>query len=166
MDTPMDTLLQNITPFWFWLALCCLFMAVEVLVVSTGFFLCLGTSAGVVALLAFLFPSLSWLWAGFVFSVLAVASGLFWWYILHKKLGRTRERENTLNMKMRQLIGHRAVLAEPIRAGRGRLRVNDSDWPAQAEADYPAGTLVEVTDVQGIVLRIRAVPAAQGGIDK
>ena len=67
------------------------------------------------------------------------------------------EGDGTLNVKTKQLVGHRAILAEDMQGGRGRIRVNDSAWPALADEDYPAGTRVEVTAVEGITLRIKAV---------
>lgn len=144
--------------YWIWLAAACILLAVEVLVVPTGFFLCLGTSAAVVAAVLFFAPGISWLWALALFSGLMVLSGLFWWKVVRKR-SKAREEvdEGILNVKTRQLIGYRAVLQEDLKGGRGRIRVNDSLWPAEAGADYRAGTLVEVVAVKGITLRVRAV---------
>lgn len=153
----MDGLL-NINPFWIWLGLACLFLAIEVLIAPSGFFLCLGSAAALVALVVLLVPSLPWLWALTLFAVLAVIAGWLWWRLVRKKIGQDADEKSTsLNVKTRQLIGYRGVLEEAVRAGKGRLKVNDSPWLVQAEADYPAGTLVEVVDVKGITLVVRAV---------
>lgn len=151
-------MLENVSPHWIWLTMGCLLLAVEALVVPLGFFLCLGSAAVVMAALTFAFPALSWLWALSIYSALAVLSIWFWFAVIRKRRSaRDKERDEVLNVKTRQLIGYRTELAEAVKAGRGRIRVNDSPWPVQAEEDYPAGTLVEVVDVKGITLVVRAV---------
>ena len=90
--------------------------------------------------------------------MLTVLSSLFWWKVVRKRSkAREEEDEGILNVKTRQLIGYRALLTEDIKGGRGRIRVNDSPWPVEADRDYPAGTLVEVVAVKGIMLRVRMV---------
>lgn len=155
----MEELLQNVAPYWIWLVLACVLLAIEVLVVPSGFFLCVGTSAGVVAVLSFLLPELSWLWMLGLFSVLMVASCGFWLTVIRRRRAASEEDggDDALNLKTRQLAGYSAVLAEDVKGGRGRLRVNDSTWPIEADRDYPAGTRVEVTEVRGITLIVRAV---------
>jgi len=150
--------MSELQPYWYWLALACLLLTIEVLVVPVGFFLCLGTAAALIALLLFLAPGISLLWTLTLFSVLVVLSCLFWWKVMKKRSKAGEEGDDALlNVKTRQLVGYRAVLDEGIKAGRGKIRVNDSHWPVEAEADYPAGTLVEVVAVKGITLHVRAV---------
>lgn len=153
----MEALLHGIRPFWVWLTLACLFLAVEVLVLPSGLLLCLGTSSLLVAGLTYFAPAISWLWAVTIYSALTVASGLFWWFVLRRRAEQRKDGDPRLNRKIRQLTGHRAVLEEPVRNGRGRLRVNDSAWPVEADRDYPAGTRVEVVAVKGITLIVKAV---------
>ncbi|MDL2216829.1 NfeD family protein [Desulfovibrio sp. OttesenSCG-928-M14] len=161
----MPELLRNVDAYWLWLALACLLLSVEVLIVPSGFFLCLGSAAAVTALALFFFPDLSWLWALSLYATLSVLSIWFWWAVLRRRRAARQDEENEhLNLKTRQLLGYQAVLDEDIKGGRGRIRVNDSAWPVQADKDYPAGTLVRVTEVQGITLLIESVtqaPAAQ-----
>ncbi len=154
----MIALADSIQPFWLWFALACILLAAEALVLPAGFLLCLGSSAALVAGLLFFAPGLSQLWALTLFAFLSVLSGLFWWKIIRtRRKARAEEQEDSLNLKTRQLIGYRAVLDEAIRGGRGRIRVNDSLWPAEADADYPAGVLVEVAAIRGITLHVRLV---------
>lgn len=154
----MEELLLNINPFWIWLGLACLFLAIEVLIAPSGFFLCLGSAAAIVALVVLIVPSLPWLWVLTLFALLSVIACWLWWRLVRKKIGQDADEESTsLNVKTRQLIGYRGVLEDSMQAGRGRLKVNDSPWLVQADTDYPAGTLVEVVDVKGITLVVRAV---------
>jgi len=131
-------------------------LAVEVLIVPSGLFLCLGTSAALVAAIRFFVPGMSSLWALTLFSILLVLSSLFWWKVMRKRKALDGE-DGHLNAKTRQLIGYRAALGEAIKDGRGKLRVNDSQWPVESDADYPAGTRVEVVAVKGITLKVKAV---------
>lgn len=52
-----------------------------------------------------------------------------------------------LNRRAEQLIGRVLVLEQAIEAGRGKVRVGDTLWPAEG-ADLPAGTPVKVTGVR------------------
>lgn len=148
-------MLQGIDPHWFWVALACLLLAVEVLVVPTGFFLCLGTSAALMAVLAFFMPSLSWLWMLAIYAGLMVLSCLFWKMVMRR---RPKEADSDrLSRRGAQIVGVRLVLEEEIKGGRGRVKINDSPWPVEADEDYPAGTRVEVVEVRGITLKVKAV---------
>jgi len=150
--------LNSIQPYWFWLALAFMLLAIEVLIMPSGLFLCLGTSAALMAAIRFFAPGISWLWALTLFSILLVLSCLFWWKVMRKQRKAHEDGENGhLNVKTRQLIGYRAALDEDIKGGRGKLRVNDSYWPTEADADYPAGTRVEVVAVKGITLHVKSV---------
>ena len=132
--------LQTISAYWVWLALACLFLAIEVLLVPSGFFLCLGTAAAIMSGVTFFVPDLSWLWALTLFSVLLVAACFVWFKVLRKRFNSgSDDDKSSLNVKTRQLVGYRTVLTEAITAGRGLIRVNDSPWPVEAEEDYPAG---------------------------
>jgi membrane protein implicated in regulation of membrane protease activity len=155
----MEALLQGIAPFWFWLALACIFLALVALFMPSGFLLCLGSAAGCMAVVIFFLPSLSGLWSLSLFALFIVSMGWIWWKVLRKKrIWNTGEDdEERLNVKIRQLIGYKSVLDEDIKSGRGRVRVNDSLWPVESDFDYPAGTLVEVTEVRGIILLVKKV---------
>lgn len=58
-------------------------------------------------------------------------------------------------MRAAQLIGRTAVLAEPIREGRGRIRLDDTVWRVSGP-DLPAGSRVKVVSVQGTELHVEA----------
>ena len=59
-----------------------------------------------------------------------------------------------LNRRAEALIGHEFVLNEPIQAGFGNIRVEDSIWRV-AGPDLPAGSRVTVIGVEkGVLLRV------------
>jgi membrane protein implicated in regulation of membrane protease activity len=58
-----------------------------------------------------------------------------------------------LNRPAAQLVGRVLVVAEPIEAGRGKVRVGDTLWPVEGP-DAPAGTEVRVTAAKATVLLV------------
>ena len=150
--------MEHIALFWIWLTLGGILLAVEVLIVPSGFLLCIGTAACLVGAVTFFFSGIPLVWELSLFALLSLISCYGWWAVLRKRRGGVEHAQgDALNAKARQLAGYRAVLAEGLKNGRGRLRVNDSSWPVEADADYPAGTQVEVTEVRGITLKVKAM---------
>ncbi len=71
---------------------------------------------------------------------------------------RHRDQESDrpfLNRRSEALLGQDFVLDEPVVAGRGRIRVDDTVWSVHGP-DLPAGTRVRVSGVDGAILRIEA----------
>ena len=87
-----------------------------------------------------------------VMSALSVSGGRLWY------LARPGSTDPLLNDRSARLIGQTVVVAEPIVHGEGRVRVDDSSWPARGP-DAPAGARVTVIEVVGSTL-IVAYPAA------
>lgn len=70
-----------------------------------------------------------------------------------------------LNRPAAQLVGRVVILAEAIEAGRGKVRVGDTLWPAEGP-DLPAGTQVKVTAFKGTLLVVEpGAPARERGMD-
>ncbi|WP_137133522.1 NfeD family protein [Rhizobium sp. FKY42] len=61
-----------------------------------------------------------------------------------------------LNRRGESLIGRTATLAEPIREGRGRIRLDDTWWPVSGP-DLPAGMRVRVAHWSGSELIVEPV---------
>lgn len=136
----------------FWLALGGLLLAAEMLGAG-GYLLWSGVAAIVTGLVAWIVPT-GWEWQGICFALITVVTAVLWSRWLKRKA--QPEGNNGLNQRGRQLIGQRFRLEQPLVNGRGHVRIGDSSWPVQADADLPAATLVEVTAVDGITLRIKA----------
>jgi hypothetical protein len=136
---------------WAWLVAGFVLMAVE-LVVSGTFLLWFGLAAiatGVVALLV----GLSWQ-AQIVLFALFSAASLWGWWTVRRRVGEPPG-DATLNARAARHVGRRFVLAEPIVAGAGRVRLDDTVWRI-AGPDAAAGTEVEVVGVDGSVLEVEA----------
>lgn len=88
-----------------------------------------------------------------VLSALSVSGGRLWY------LARPADSTDPLlNDRSARLIGRSVVVSEAIAQGEGRVRVDDSSWPAKGP-DAPVGTRLDVVDVDGATL-IVAYPAA------
>lgn len=147
-----ETLLAS--PHIFWLSLGGLLLAAEMLG-GNGYLLWSGVASLVTGLLVWVVP-LGWESQGALFAVLTLLAVWLWWRWLARRVSRqSNTGGSVLNQRGQQLVGQRFILDEPLLNGRGHLRIGDSSWPVRANDDLSAGTLVEVTAVEGITLHIK-----------
>lgn len=88
------------------------------------------------------------------FAVLAVAS-----VFIARRYARPDSATSDLpdlNARAAQYIGRVVTVEEPIRGGRGKVRVGDTLWQAEG-ADIDAGTRVRVKGANGPVLAVEPV---------
>jgi membrane protein implicated in regulation of membrane protease activity len=117
------------------------------------FLLWIGLAALATGLILFVAP-LSMAWTLMVFAALSVIS-----LLIGRKVYGARELNGEtdrpfLNRRAEALIGKSFTLDQPIKAGEGRVRVNDSIWRVRGP-DMPAGYKVRVTGLEeGVVLRV------------
>ena len=137
--------------FWHWLILAALFAGIEML--SPGFFfIWLGGAALLLGLITLAISSMSWEVQLILFAVFAAASVLGW-YKFGRKIAIATD-DTTLNRRGESLVGSTGVLVEAIVNGRGRVKIADSAWSAEAAEDAPSGAKVVVTGVRGAVLTV------------
>lgn len=148
----MDAIFLQLTP-WHWLGLGLFFLVLELLT-GGGFLLWIGIAAGLVGILLWFVPSLFWAWQWVIFAVLTVVSAVLWWKYLQKR--PIHSDQPMLNRRSAQYIGREVILEEPIQNGRGRVHLDDSQWPVVG-VDMPKGTKVRVVDVDGILLKVEKV---------
>ncbi|NGX99591.1 MAG: NfeD family protein, partial [Candidatus Afipia apatlaquensis] len=136
----LDRIISELGP-WNWMVLGFVLLVMEVIAPGV-FMLWIGIAAlliGVVSLL--IWDAAIWTWQVQVlaFLALSVISAF-----VGKKLvgGRNVPTDQPLlNRRGQQLIGRMATLAEPIRNGRGRIKLGDTLWRVSGP-DLPAGTQV------------------------
>ena len=148
----MGDWLQNMD-FWHWWVLGILFIVLEVFS-PAAFFLWLGISAGIVGVFVLLDPGMFWEWQVLLFAVFSVVST-----VLGRKFIVSRQTDTDqprLNRRGEQYIGRTFTLAEPVINGEGKIHVDDTTWKISG-ADMPAGTQVQVTGVDGVILKVSAV---------
>jgi membrane protein implicated in regulation of membrane protease activity len=99
--------------------------------------------------IAGLATGMTWPWQLVAFAVLTVATV----FVARRFAGADAVPSDAPNLNMRgaQYVGRLVTVEEPIRGGRGKVRVGDTVWQAEG-ADAPAGARVKVTGIRGTVL--------------
>lgn len=140
-------------PFWIWLALGVILLAVEA-ALSTEWLLWPAVSAGIVAVLTALGLRLGVTGELILFAALTVAATL-----LSRRLIQRVNPDDApdINDRDLRLVGQRAKVVEAFSNGRGRVFISGAEWPAEIEGDAPlAGENVIVDAVAGPLLKVRA----------
>lgn len=143
---------------WSWWVLGMLLLAAELLMPGV-FLVWIGLAAIATGALSLLLWDLGlWTWQlqALVFAGAAVVFTLAG----RRHYGRTDigSDEPLLNQRGASLVGRTATLAEPIREGRGRIRLDDTFWIVSGP-DLPTGTQVRVTASNGRDLTVEPVSA-------
>ena len=150
--------LTSLPGHFVWWSAALVLAAAEVL--APGYFLLwIGLGAAAMGALVMVLPDLGVLAQSISFTTLAFLSCAIYWYWLRPAMRRGERHDATLNRRGASLVGQRLVLTEAIREGRGRVRVGDSVWLATGP-DLPAGTEVDVVNVEGVLLDVRPASAA------
>lgn len=139
-------------PFWLWLALGALLLAVEA-AASTEWLLWPAVAAGVVALVAALGVPLGLPGEVGLFAALTVASTL-----LSRRLIQRVNPPDHLDINDREirLVGQRAQVVSTFIDGRGRVFVSGAEWAAITDgADPVIGDSVIVESASGPSLKVR-----------
>lgn len=135
--------------FWHWLVLGVALAIIEIFAPG-AFLLWLGISAGIVGVVLWLIPELSWEFQLLIFAILSVAS-----VVVARRYLTTHPLKTdlpNLNLRGQQYVGRTFTLSEPVVNGQGKIRVDDSTWKISCE-DCEAGTKVIIEGVDGVVLR-------------
>ena len=140
-------------PFWIWLALGVLLLAVEA-AFSTEWLLWPAVSAGVVAVVTALNVQLGFAGEVALFAALTLAATL-----LSRRLIQQVNPSDApdINARDTRLIGQRALVVQAFVDGRGRVFVSGAEWVAEIEGATPAeGDSVIVEGMDGPKLKVRA----------
>ena len=137
---------------WTWWILGVVLLALEVLAPG-NVFVWFGIAAILTGILAF-FVDLPWQTEALIFVALALVLAIVGrrYFARESKKGE----QPFLNERAARLVGQNFVLAEPIVDGKGRLRIDDTNWRVTGP-DLPSGTRVRVTGSDGAVLSVGAV---------
>jgi len=138
---------------WSWLILGLALLVLE-LTAPFMFFLWLGISAIVTALVLFFVPEMTWQFQFLLFSVLSITSVV----ISRKYFSRnplTSELPK-LNRREQQYVGRVFTLIEPITNGYGKISVDDSQWQVKGPK-LAEGELVKVVAADGGIFEVEPV---------
>ena len=139
--------------FWHWLILAVVLISIEMLLIGSYYLLWMGIAAGVVGVLLYLIPSLSFLVQVLIFTVLSVV--ILVAYKQYQKNNPVLSDQPKLNRRGEQYIGRVFTLENPIVNGVGKVKVDDSTWRISGE-DMAAGTKIKVTAVDGTTFLVEA----------
>jgi len=145
------SIFANLGP-WNWLILAVVLFGLETVVPGVHF-LWFALSAVVVGLIA-VASGIALPWQIVVFAVLAMAS-----VFLARRFARpdaARSDLPDLNSRAAQYVGRVVVVEEPIRGGRGKVRVGDTLWQAAGE-DAVAGARVRIKGANGPIFEVEPV---------
>jgi len=137
---------------WNWLIAALVLFTLET-VVPGVLLVWFGLAAAVVGVIVLLVP-MPWEWQFVLYALLAVAS-----VFVMRRFFPTDEAPSdqpNLNVRGAQYIGRRVRVAEAIRNGRGRVTIGDTSWLAEG-SDADVGVTVEIVDVQGTAVVVKAV---------
>jgi hypothetical protein len=146
-------------PFWAWIALAGVLLAIEVMT-GSGWLLWPAGCAAVVAFAA-AYGGLSPGEAVLVFALLTISTVLLARRYLPKSL--TRRADHDINDNVARLVGHQGRVVSAFDQHAGRVFVDGKEWAAEADdaqavqaGALKAGARVEVTGVAGARLKVRA----------
>ena len=150
----MLTELHAAQPFWIWLALGVLLLAVEA-ALSTEWLLWPAVSAGVVAVVTALGLPLGFVGEVALFAVLTIISTLASRRLIRRvNPGASPD----INARDVRLVGQRAQVVQAFVDGRGRVFVSGAEWAAEIEGASPVvGDSVIVDHINGPTLWVRGV---------
>ena len=144
---------MELMTFWAWLIVGLVLLGLELLAPLT-YFLWLGVSALVTAVVIFLMPETTWQMQFLIFSGLSVVS-----IVLSRKYLVNKQTESdvpNLNRRGQQYVGRIFTLSENIEQGTGKIRVDDSYWSVTGPS-LPKGTEVRVTGADGAVFSVEPI---------
>lgn len=139
---------------WHWLAVGLILLALELLG-TAGYCLWLGISALLISTLLIFIP-MSWQLQWIAFAAFCLITTWLWWRRQFRS-DKKEDAERSLNQKQKQLIGQTARVEEDVEPGTFRLKIGDSTWTARTHQPIKAGTLVTITEIDGIILTVKPV---------
>ena len=136
---------------WTWTIIALLLLFAE-LMTGTLYLLWMAISAAIMAVLILLLP-IAWPTQLLIFALFIVLSCGLWAWWRYQYPPKQRKDEPLLNERASSLIGRQVRLTAPISQHHGRVKIDGLYWQIYGE-DCPAGTLVVVDEVKGIVLQV------------
>jgi membrane protein implicated in regulation of membrane protease activity len=129
--------------YWTWLILAAVLIILEI-TTPIYYFLWLGITAGIVGIIAWVFPGLDYIWQLLLFSVLGLVSVVIG--RTYVKAGADAEESSQLNRRAEQYLGRVLTLDKAIVNGEAQLRVDGLTWKINGP-DCKEGTKVRVVSI-------------------
>lgn len=142
--------------YWHWIILGIVFIASESLMPAALLFLWPGIAAMMIAVIVTLVPYLDPIYQVGLWLITSLAFTLQWIDYRKANPPKTAARQ-TPRSQWQDYVGRQFTLRRAIINGRGEIQIEEEIFPVYAIDDYPAGTLVKVTRVEGKALRVQQV---------
>ena len=143
-------------PFWIWLAIAALILAVEA-AIGSEWLLWPAVAAGIVAVLTAIGLPLGLVGELIVFAILTIIGTVF----ARRLVKRINPTESDINARDSRLVGQKATVVQAFVGGQGRIFISGAEWAAElmdgASASPLAGDAVVVEDASGTRLKVRPV---------
>lgn len=152
----IDRIVSELGP-WNWMVLGFVLLVMEIIAPGV-FMLWIGIAALIIGAVSLLiWDAAFWTWQAQVLSflVLALVSAF-----IGRRVATARtanDDQPLLNRRGAQMVGRMATLAEPIKDGRGRIKLGDTLWRVSGP-DLPVGTQVRVTGAADTDLELTVEP--------
>lgn len=147
--------LSNLS-YWHWAVLGIAFIACESMFPAALLFLWPGIAALLIAVVVMLVPHLDPIYQVGIWLITSLAFTLQW--IDYRKANPPKATvRQTPRSQWQDYVGRQFTLHRAIINGRGEIQIEDETFAVYAIDDYPAGTLVKVTRVEGKALRVQQV---------
>lgn len=137
--------------WWHWLILVVVLIGIE-MSVGTYDFLWVAVGAILTMLLSLVIPD--WRVQLVFFAVVSVALV----FISRTYLSRFREEnpdDSILNKRMDRLIGTKGIAVSDFQAGRGRVKIGDTEWSAECETAVKSGDSISVEATTGNAVKVK-----------
>ncbi len=143
-------------PFWIWLAIAALILAVEA-AIGSEWLLWPAVAAGIVAVLTAIGLPLGLVGELIVFAILTIIGTVF----ARRLVKRINPTESDINARDSRLVGQKATVVQAFVGGQGRIFISGAEWAAElmdgVSASPLAGDAVVVEDASGTRLKVRPV---------
>lgn len=133
---------------WFWFSCTVLLICLEVLLGVNLFLLWVSCSAAIVGIILLISPQFPWEYQLLLFSAVTLTLITAW-----SVLTKSRVLSSTLNRRTEKYLGKSVFLVQAIVNGRGLVSIDDSYWRVSG-IDMPAGSLVNIVAIDGLVLKV------------
>lgn len=137
--------------WWHWLVLAVVLIGIE-MSVGTFDFLWIAVGAILTMLLSLIVPD--WRVQLVFFALVSVALV----FISRTYLTRFREDnpdDSTLNKRMDRLIGTQGIAVSDFQAGRGRVKLGDTEWSAESDTAIKSGDSIAVEATAGNAVKVK-----------
>ncbi len=134
---------------WAWIIAGLILLGIEILALG-NVFVWFGVAALITGGFVFI-TDYGWQVDAILFVVLALVLVFFGRRYFAR--GEAKSERPYLNQRANGLVGRSAVLDEPIVAGHGRIRIDDTTWRVVGP-DLPSGTRISIASADGAMLTV------------